>query len=474
MTGPEAPPGRWTTAQRLSLAAACVAPLLSSVDVLAMAVALPAVQQGLDLDRSGLMWTVNGYALCYGLFVLVSGRVADLYGHRRTYLAGLGLFTLGSALAAVAPSGTTFLLARLVQGTGASFAVTSSLAVVASTFPSGSRARAVGWWGTCAGVGLGLGPVLGGWLVQAQSWRLIFALNLPFCVAGLILAARFVAGSRPDRAGQRLDVPGAVLLSAALACFTFALLEGPEWGWGSPSFLLVLSASALLMAGFVSVERRVRSPLANLGLFRIRTFSGAAVLAVLILGITYPFVVWFSLYFQQLRGYGALGAGLAFLPFTVAFFFSSRRAGAMTASRGPYVPLLTGSVLCVAAFAALLPLGSRTPLPAVLVVFALVGVGIPFVWTPVGAVALAAAPATESGAAAGLNLTCRLLGGNAGLAVAGVLASTQTGLLAEVRVVVGFLLLLSVGCLLVVLLVIRPVRPSTQALARGVPVTGAH
>lgn len=450
-------------ARRWTLVAACLTPAMVATDTLAVAVALPAMETGLGLSSEEALLAVNSFVLAEGALIVASGRLADILGRRRMFMIGSALFVVASVLVGSAWNGPSLIFARALEGAGAALCFTSSLAMLADAYPPEERAKAIGWWGTAAGAGLGLGPILAGILIAVESWRLVFFLSVPAGIAAIVLAGRFARESRDTTPGQRIDYLGLALIAVGVSTLTLAILEGVNWGWTSPAVLVLFVAGIALLVAFVVVEQRIRSPLVDLALFRIRSFAGASVLALLILAVAMMFMVFGSLYLQRVRDLSALQAGLAFLPFTLAFFASSQTSGRIVSRIGARVPVVVGAVVTFVGAVAVTRLDATTPPWLVAAIFLVLGFGIPLVWTPIGVVALDAVPSERAGMASGVNLTCRMFGGSLGIAAgAAILGNDATGRVAPeefldgFRSVMWFVAALAIGCLATALLTIGP------------------
>src|SRR5688500_14841748 len=259
-------------AKRLTLAAAIMGSFVVSVDATVVNVALPAIEEDLGGGLAGQQWVVNAYLLFLGSFILIGGSLGDLYGEQRVFRIGLAGFGAVSVLCAVATSIEMLVAARALQGVFGALLTPTALAIIVATFPPGERGGAVGAWTAWSGIGTVVGPLVGGQLVDAFSWRLIFAINVPFVLVALALSTSIPPG-RGRVAGQRVDVVGAVLAALGLMGPTFALIEQPRLGWGDPAVWLPLVAGVILFAAFVAWERRAPQPMLPLGMFGVRNFS---------------------------------------------------------------------------------------------------------------------------------------------------------------------------------------------------------
>jgi EmrB/QacA subfamily drug resistance transporter len=403
-------------AWRLALLSA--AQFMVVLDITVVTVALPAIGDDLDLSPTDLSWVVNAYTIALGGFLLLGGRASDIFGRRRVFLAGVGLFTLGSLGAGLAPSGGALIGARAVQGLGAALLSPAALALLLAGFAEGpERNRALAVWAAVAGAGTALGLVVGGALTEAVTWEAIFLINVPVGLVVAPLVLRHVRESRSDTA-TRLDAPGAVLATAGLAALIYGIVRAEEHGFGSGSTLGWLAAGLVLLAGFALVESRVAQPLVRLSVFRLRSLRVAdSVYLITSLGMFGP-VFLLSLYLQLVLDATALETGLAFLPWAVAFVVVASLAPRIVARHGVKPPLLVGLVL---GSLSLVLLGFIRPdgsflvdvLPASLVM----AVGFGLVLTPLTIAATANLPTRDAGLAAGLFNSAQEVGAALGVAL---------------------------------------------------------
>ncbi|MGX5694857.1 MFS transporter [Agromyces soli] len=444
------------------------ASFMDLLDVTIVQVALPAIGRDLDADAAELEWIVSGYMLAFAIALVTGGRLGDILGRRRVFLAGVAGFTLVSAAAAAAWSGEALVVLRIVQGLFAALMVPQLLASVQALFAPRERAPIFGIIGGVSGLAAVIGPVLGGWLVDADlwglGWRTIFLINVPVGIAIFALAARFVPDTRSERP-MRLDLPGVVLLAAAVACFMVPLIEGRSLGW--PSWLwLVVAAGAAIIAWFVahSVRRQRRdgSALLPMPLFRDRGFSAGLVTQAAFQGAMNAFSLPLIVYLQLALGFDALGAGLTLLAFSL---------GAMlgTAVAVPLVPRV--GKLLITAGAVTMGAGMLWTLASVaaggadftgwqaVVPMLLAGLGLALIIIPLIDVALATVPVADAGAASGAYSTFQQLGAAVGVAISTTVFFTVVGtdwsrehvltaLGASVTVAVGGLVLAAIASLL--------------------------
>jgi EmrB/QacA subfamily drug resistance transporter len=400
--------GRWLIA--VTVAGSGMAFLDSTV----VNVALPKIGEDLHASTSALQWIINGYLLTLASLILLGGSLGDRLGRRRVFQAGIGLFTAASLLCAVAPTVELLILARLIQGVGGALLTPGSLAIIEASFRPADRARAIGAWSGLGGVATAFGPLLGGWLIAAISWRAIFLINLPIGIFVAWAASGHVPESRDPTATGKLDVMGAVLAALGLGGATYALIEAPEHGASAAVILTAVIGVASLIAFFVG-ERRSANPMLPLSIFRSRQFSAANAVTFVVyaaLGVVFFLLVSFL---QISMGYSPIAAGSASLPVTVLMLLGSARAGELAQRIGPRIPLTLGPLIIAAGLLLMLRINPgdtyvATVLPAVFVF----GLGLTLVVAPVTATVLAAVDSSHSGIASGVN--------NAVARVAGLLA----------------------------------------------------
>ncbi len=321
--------------KRLVLIAAILGTTVVTVDSTVVNVALPAIADDLGGGLAGQQWTSNAYLVTLGSLLLIGGSLGDLFGERRMFALGVLGFGVTSLFCAVAPTIELLVLARALQGVAGALLTPAALAVIVTAFPPDERGKAVGAWTAWGGIGTVLGPLIGGQLVDAASWRWIFAINIPIVIVTLVLVFRAVPEGRERPADARVDVVGALLCALGLAAMTFGLIEQPLRGWADPAVALPLAIGALLFAGFLVWEARSEHPMLPLALFRRRNFAIGNVETFSMyagLGLLFFFLV---LFLQQVAGWSALAAGTASLPVTVVMFLLSMRFGMLADRHGP-------------------------------------------------------------------------------------------------------------------------------------------
>ncbi|HWC07720.1 MAG TPA: MFS transporter, partial [Solirubrobacterales bacterium] len=310
-----------------TLGAMCFALFMLMLDNTVVNVALPSIQQDLDASISGLEWTVNGYTLSIAVLLVTGGRLGDIFGRRRMFLAGIVIFALSSATAGLAPDATALVLSRVVQGVGAALMMPGTLSIIADAFPPEERGKAMGTWAGVSALALAIGPVVGGFLTEHVSWRAIFYLNIPVAIVAVAATIFAVRESRDTSVGKDVDYPGVAVLTVGLTALVLSLVEGNAWGWGSPKILVLFAVAALALPLFVWVENRVKAPMVQFDLLSDRNFLGAVVVAMVISFSMLGVFFFLALYMQDILGYSPLEAGVRFLPITLLSFFVAPIAG---------------------------------------------------------------------------------------------------------------------------------------------------
>lgn len=394
--------GRWV------IAITVLGSALGFLDATVVNVALPAIGTDLGAGSAGLQGVLTGYLLTLSSFILVGGSYADRFGRRRVFMIGTAWFTLASIACALAPTVPVLIAARLLQGVGAALVTPGSLAIIEATFRPSDRSRAIGAWAGLSAVGAAAGPLLGGLLVDAGSWRAVFALNVPIGVAVLLVAVRHVPESRDPDAAPGLDLLGAFLAVVGLGGLTYALID-PGHGGAWRSAALGIGA-VVALAAFVVRERRTASPMVPMSLFASRRFTAANLVTFAVYGALGGVLFLLVVFLQVVLGASALVAGAATLPITVAVLVLSPVMGGAVERWGPRVPLVAGPALVAAGALLLSRLGSGSSvLTAVLPGVVVLGAGLGVTVTPVTAAALSSVPERHSGTASGINnATARL------------------------------------------------------------------
>jgi MFS transporter, DHA2 family, methylenomycin A resistance protein len=409
------------------LTAVTLGQFLIQLDLTIVNVALPSIGRDLGTSVSGLQWVVDGYNLAVASLLLIGGRIGDRSGHKRVYLTGLVIFALGSGLCAAAPGAGWLIGFRVLQGIGAAVELPATLAILTHTFTgTRERAQAVGIWAGAAGSSLIIGPVLGGGLIAAFGWRAVFLVNLPVTMVVGVLTVRAVHESAGPATG-RLDLPGQVLGSAALALLAGGAIEGGHLGFDHPVALGLLTGGAASAVAFLSVEHRQQDPVLPLSFFRRPAYCAANANGLVMGFVTIGLLFVFTLFFQQVQGQPAITAGLRFLPLTVAFVLTGPLTGRVIDHIGHRTPMAAGAALLALGTLLLLRVQPSSSYAPVWWPFAIIGVGYGLLSTPMAAAVLGTVPRERAGMASSTNLTARLAGGVFGIAILGALLPAGTG-----------------------------------------------
>ncbi len=426
MNYPEPAPsaGRW-----LALYVLCFGALMIVLDTTIVGVALPSIRTDLGFSKASLAWVVNAYLLTFGGFLLLGGRLGDLFGHRRLFVGGITLFTLASLGCGLASSQGLLIGARAVQGVGGAVVEAAALSLVIMLFTEpAERAKAIGVYGFVAAGGGSIGVLLGGVVTNSLDWHWIFLVNVPIGVLVFALSLGLVPTGRGNPASGRLDIAGALTISASVMLAVYAIVNGNEHGWTSGRTLWLLGAAAVLLVGFLAVEARVGAPLVPLGLFRLRNVATANVIGVLWAAAMFAWFFLTALYLQLVLGYTPLQVGLAFLPGNLIMgAFSLGLSAKLVVRLGIKPPLVTGLLLAAAGLALFVraPVGgsfASDVLPSMI----LLGLGAGLALNPVLLAAMSDVAPEESGLASGIVNSSFMMGGALGLAVLASLAAART------------------------------------------------
>jgi EmrB/QacA subfamily drug resistance transporter len=408
--------GRWV------LAVAVLGSGMAFLDGTVVNVALPDIGRDLGASTASLQWILNGYLLTLASLILLGGSLGDRYGRRLIFVLGAALFTLASLLCALAPNVEMLIGARLLQGVGGALLTPGSLAMIESGFRPGDRARAIGAWSGLGGVATALGPLLGGYLVQAVSWRAIFLINLPLGAFVIVMASRHVPETRDPTTSGHLDFSGAILAALGLAGTTYALIEGPGHG-ASPLILVAAIGGVAALVSFLFAESRSPSPMMPLGMFSSRQFSAANLVTFVVYAALGGVFFLLVAFLQISLGYSPIAAGAASLPVTALMLLLSARSGALAQRIGARIPLTVGPLVIALGLLLMTRIDPgdsyiSTVLPAVIVF----GLGLTLVVAPVTATVLAAADSRHAGIASGINNAVSRVAGLLAVAVLPVIA----------------------------------------------------
>ncbi|MFI9386019.1 MFS transporter [Kutzneria sp. NPDC052558] len=405
--------------RRLILAICCMSLFIVGLDNTIVNLALPSIQRDLHASISSLQWTIDAYVLVLASLLMLAGSTADRVGRRRTFQTGLTLFGLGSLLCSVAPSAGWLIVFRMVQAVGGSMLNPVAMSIITNTFTDNrERARAIGVWGGVIGLSMALGPLVGGALVETAGWQSIFWINVPVCLAAIVLAARFVPESRSPRP-RRLDPVGQLLVIALFAGLTYGIIEGPGHGWGSPEIIGCFVLAALAALGLAVYEPRRREPLLDLRFFRSVPFSGTILIAISGFAALSGYLFLNALYLQQVRGMSPLEAGLFSLPSAAITAILAPLSGRVVASRGARLPLIVAGIGLIASGLMLTQLDANWPIPLLLLPYVAFGIGFGTLNAPITNTAVSGMPRAQGGVAAAVASTSRQLGAALGVAIIG-------------------------------------------------------
>jgi EmrB/QacA subfamily drug resistance transporter len=404
-----------------TLGAMCFALFMIMLDNTVVNVALPSIQKDLGASISGLEWTINGYTLSFAVLLATGGRLGDIFGRRRMFLAGVVIFALSSATAGFAADETSLVISRVVQGVGAALMMPGTLSIITDAFPAHERGKAMGTWAGVSALALAVGPVLGGFLTEHVSWRAIFYINIPVAI-GAVLATTFaVRESRDTSVGRDVDYPGVAVLTIGLTALVLALVEGNSWGWGSPEIVGLLALAALALPAFVFVENRVKAPMVHFELLSDRNFLGAVVVAMIISFAMLGVFFFLALYMQDILGYTPLEAGIRFLPSTLMIVGIAPVAGRLSDRFGPRWLIAGGLVIVAASLFSFSRIAVDSSYLDLLPGFMLLGIGIAMTMSPMTSAAMNAVPVQKAGLASGVLSMFRMVGGSLGVAVTGAI-----------------------------------------------------
>jgi len=413
--------------RRLTLIACILGSAIVFVDQTVVNVALPALRADLGASLAGQQWVVEAYLLLLAALILVGGSLGDLYGRRRIFAIGVAGFGGASLVCAIAPSIEVLIAARALQGAFGALLVPSSLAIITTVFAPGERAAAIGSWTAGTSAAIAVGPPLGGLLVDATSWRVIFAMNVPLVLVCLWLIARAVPECPGDRT-HRIDVPGAVMCVLGLAGPTYALIQQPLLGWSNPTVWMALIGGIGALGAFVAYERRAPDPMLPPSIFSARNFAVGNVVTFAVYAGLGAASFFIAIFLQQVAGYSAFEAGLSLLPITLLLIALSRRFGALATRVGPRLLMSAGPVVGGIGLLAFTRVDARGAYAAdVLPATLLFGLGLAMTVAPLTATVLQAAERRHAGIASGVNNAIARVAGLLAIAAVGAVLSAQFG-----------------------------------------------
>lgn len=435
-----------TKQQRLVLIVSILASFVAFLDGSVVNVALPAISKDLGGGLTAQQWVVDAYLIMLGALILIAGSLSDLFGRKKVLLAGLLGFGAASILCAIAPTAGFLIAARALQGIAGALLVPSSLAFIIASFSGPAEGKAIGTWTAWTGISFLIGPIVGGFLVDAGSWRWVFAINIIPIAITLWLMRLLKGVQEPMAKGATLDVTGAILCTVGLGGPVYALIEQPHFGWASPMIYLPLVIGIAALAAFIRDEERTEYPMLPLELFKIRNFSAGNIATTFIYAALSVATFLIVIFVQQVGHYTALQAGLALLPVTIIMFFLSPRFGALAGTYGPRVFMAAGPIVAALGFSLFLSVNDSVAywtqlLPGVLVF----GVGLSMTVAPLTAAVLGAIDSRHAGIGSAVNNAISRTAGLVAIAAIGVIVGTQVTVASFHRGIIAMALLLLVG-----------------------------
>ena len=406
--------GRWV------LAATILGSSMAFIDGTVVNVALPALQSNLNATAVDVQWVVEAYSLLLSAFLLVGGSLGDHYGRRRIFLVGVMFFAIASAVCGFAANIRELIIARAFQGFGAALLVPGSLAIISNSFSEKERGRAIGTWSAFSAITAGVGPLLGGWLIEHVSWRAVFFINLPLALLVILISLRHVSETA-DTEKTKIDWIGAILAACGLGALIYGLIESSRIGFGDRSVILVLIAAGVLLLLFLVVEARLTHPMLPLTLFRSRTFSGTNLLTFLLYAALGGTLFFLPLNLIQVQGYSSTAAGAALLPFIILMFLFSRWSGGLVSRFGARLPLIVGPLVAACGYALFMRAGIGGSywinfFPAIIAL----GFGMTITVAPLTTVVMASISQNHAGIASGINNAIARTAGLIAIAVFGI------------------------------------------------------
>jgi EmrB/QacA subfamily drug resistance transporter len=387
-------------------------------------VALPSIQRDLHIGIAEVEWVFNGYALTFGVLMLTGGKLADLLGRRRIFIAGLAIFTVASLLCGLASSANFLIGARVFQGVGSALMNPATLSIIAATFPPKQRGAAIGIWAGVSAMALAIGPLVGGLLTEHAGWNWIFFINVPVGVLGIAVSRLVIRESRDTSAVQKLDLPGLVTSAVALFALSYGLIEANKYGWTSGRILACFAIAVVGMVAFVLLERHQRVPMLDLSLFKNGTFTGANLTMMLVGLAMFGVFLYVSIYLQNILGYSAIQAGATFLPMTVFIVVLAPIAGKLSDRLGSRWLMSAGMTLVAISLLIDSTFDVHSSFWNILPALILGGAGMASAMTPTTAAAMGAVSVDKAGVGSAVLNSMRQVGGSLGIAVMGAIIAS--------------------------------------------------
>jgi EmrB/QacA subfamily drug resistance transporter len=407
-----------------TLAAVAFGLFMIMLDNTIVNVALPSIERSLHMSISSLEWIVTAYALTFAALLITGGKLGDLYGRRKMFIAGLTIFTLASLACGLAPSAGFLIGARAVQGVGAALMNPATLSIITATFPPKERGQAIGIWAGVSAMALAIGPLLGGLIVDNINWHWIFYVNVPVGIVGIVVSRLVIDESRDTSHEQSIDLPGLVTSGLSLLALSYALIEGNRHGWGSPEIVGLFVAAAVLLAAFIVLELRQRLPMLDLSLFRIGSFAGANLVAMLVSLGMFGVFFFVSLYVQNVLGFSPTKAGAIFLPMTILIIIVAPIAGKLSDRVGSRWLMGGGMTLVGVSLLLYQRIGLHTDFWSLLPQLVLGGIGMAMTMSPMTSAAMGSVPVDKAGVGSGVLNSFRQVGGSLGIALLGAILLT--------------------------------------------------
>jgi EmrB/QacA subfamily drug resistance transporter len=456
-----------------TLVAVAVGLFMIMLDNTVVNVALPSIQQDLGMSPSELEWVFNAYALTFGVLLLSGGKLADMLGRRRIFIAGLVIFTAASLWCGLAGGAASLISARTVQGVGAALMNPATLSIITATFPPRQRGTAIGIWAGVSALALAIGPLLGGVLTEDAGWSWIFFINIPVGVAGVLAARIFIDESRDTSREQRLDLPGLTTSAVGLFALTYGLIETNDHAWGSARVLTLFAIAVVALGLFILLELRQRHPMLDMTLFRNPTFSGSNTVMFLVGLAMFGILFYNSLYLQRVLGYSAIKTGATFLPLTVLIILVAPVAGKLSDRIGPRWLMGGGMTLLAASLLLFGTLGVASTWWDIVPGLVVGGLGMAITMAPTTAAAMGSVPVDKAGVGSAVINSMRQVGGSLGIALMGTLVATTVSVAPldpryPAEFVPGYHRALHVGAAIllagavIAVLTVRKVRPAEQ------------